>query len=132
MNVVYLREAQVRTLYGDLAECCGSAPGIRDQGALESSLAQPKMAVFGRERFPTLAEKAAAYCYFLIRNHPFIDGNKRIGFLVAELFLEANAVIVEYESDDDLRDTMRAVATGEIGLEELSEFYGKAIVAGAH
>ena len=90
------------------------------------------MAVFGRERFPTLAEKAAAYCYFLIRNHPFIDGNKRIGFLVAELFLEANAVIVEYESDDDLRDTMRAVATGEIGLEELSEFYGKAIVAGAH
>lgn len=132
MNFVYVREAQVRTLHRRFIVRYGGAPGIRDEGALESALAQPKMAVFGCERFPTLADKTAAYCYFLIRNHAFIDGNKRLGAAVAELFLRANGVIVKYESHDALRDTMLAVAAGEIGLEELSEFYGRAIAGGAN
>lgn len=131
MNPVYVREVQVRKLHRLLIGRYGGAPGIRNDGALESALAQPKMAVFGCERFPTLADKAAAYCYFLIRNHAFIDGNKRLGAAVAERFLRINGVIVKYESHDALRDTMLGVAAGEIGLEELSEFYGRAIGAGA-
>ncbi len=127
MNFVYVREAQVRRMHKLLIERDGNALGVRDEGALASALAQPEMAVFGRESFPTLADKAAAYCYFLICNHAFNDGNKRIGLTVAELFLEANGVIVKYDSNDDLRDTMLAVAAGEIGLERLSEFYARAI-----
>ena len=63
------------------------------------------MAVFGCEHFRTLADKTAAYCYFLIRKHAFIDGNKSLGAAVAQLSLRANGLIVKYESHDALRDS---------------------------
>jgi death-on-curing protein len=88
--IQYLSLSQVLFLHQRLIEQSGGTSGIRDQNALESALAQPKMTFEGKELYPTLAEKAAALCYSLISNHPFVDGNKRIGHAVMEVFLVIN------------------------------------------
>lgn len=67
----------------------GGLSGVRDDGLLDSALARPRQ-LFAYGRRPSLAELAAAYAFGLIRNHPFLDGNKRVGFAVAVLFLELN------------------------------------------
>lgn len=127
MFPIYVAEEQVRELHRLLIDRYGGDHGVRDQAALESSLAQPKMVVFGCERFPTLADKAAAYSFFLNRNQPFEDGNKRIGLATAEMFLETNNVVAVYESNAVLLDTMLGVACGEIDLEQLAVFYRIAV-----
>jgi death on curing protein len=66
----------------------GGLSGMKDEGLLDSSLARPRQPyAYGR---PSLFDLAAAYAFGLVRNHPFLDGNKRIGFTVAVLFLELN------------------------------------------
>jgi death on curing protein len=75
----YLALSEVVELHRRLLEATGGAVGIRDLGALESAVAQPKMTVAGSDLYPSLAEKAAALCFSLVANHPFVDGNKRVG-----------------------------------------------------
>ena len=81
------REA-VLALHEQLLASFGGSAGVRDQGLLESALARP------RDRFaygaPSLFEVAAGYAFGLVKNHPFVDGNKRTGFTAAALFLELN------------------------------------------
>ncbi|MEJ2731095.1 MAG: Fic family protein [Deltaproteobacteria bacterium] len=69
----YLSLSQVLFLHQRLIEQSGGTSGIRDQNALESALAEPKMTFEGKELYPTLAEKAAALCYSLVSNHPWRD-----------------------------------------------------------
>ena len=72
-----------------LAEHCGTS-GVRDQGLLESALARPQnIEAYGNPK-PNIFDLAAAYAYGIIKNHPFIDGNKRTGFLLAYIFLRLN------------------------------------------
>ncbi len=87
----------------------GGSPGIRDAGLLDSALARPlNRAAYGRS---DAAELAAAYAYGLSRNHPFVDGNKRIAFVALELFLTLNGH--ELVADDaDCAMSMLAVAAG--------------------
>ncbi len=68
----------------------GGIAGIRDMGALESAITQPLMTFGETELYPSLVEKAAALAYSLIQNHPFVDGNKRIGHAVMEVMLALN------------------------------------------
>jgi death on curing protein len=68
----------------------GGSDGIRDRGGLESALAQPMQTFDGIDLYPTFLDKAAALGFFLIRNHPFIDGNKRIGHAALEIVLQMN------------------------------------------
>jgi death on curing protein len=82
-----LRETVVAFHERLLAEF-GGLGGVRDEGLLESALARP-VNLFAYDQ-PRLADLAAAYAVGLIRNHPFLDGNKRVGFAVAVLFLELN------------------------------------------
>jgi len=70
---------QVLILHQRVIEQSGGAEGIRDRGILESALAQPYMSYDGQDLYPTLIEKVAALGFSLINNHPFVDGNKRIG-----------------------------------------------------
>ena len=86
----YLTEEQVTRLHDRALQKYGGAAGIRDAGALASALAQPSQEAFGAEFYPTLNEKAAAYLFFLARNHPFLDGNKRTAYLAAATFLLMN------------------------------------------
>jgi death-on-curing protein len=91
----------------------GGADGVRDLGLAESALAQPQMSFGGTELYPTLAEKAAALCFSLVMNHPFVDGNKRIGHAAMEVFLVMNGFELTADVDDSESVILR-LAAGEL------------------
>ncbi len=104
------REVVLAVHEHQLAEHGGGA-GVRDMGLLESALARPEnLAGHGK---PDIADLAAAYGYGISRNHAFIDGNKRTGFVATELFLDLNGHALT-ANDVDCVVTMLAVAAGEI------------------
>ena len=98
--IQYLTFGQVLLLHQRLIEQSGGISGILDQNALESALAQPKMTFEGKELHPSLVEKAAALCYSIINNHPFLDGNKRVGHAAMEVFLVINGYEIEAAVDE--------------------------------
>ena len=85
--------------------------GLRDRGAIESAVAQPEMTFGGDDLYPTIAEKAAALGHSLIQNHPFIDGNKRVGHAAIEVFLVLNGYEIS-ASVDEQEQTVLTVANG--------------------
>ncbi len=91
----YLTLAEVLFLYRQIIAQSGGMAGLRDKAALESALAQPRMTFGGHELYPTIASKAAALGFSLITNHPFVDGNKRIGHAAIETFLVLNGFEIE-------------------------------------
>ena len=94
----------------------GGAAGTRDKGLFESALSRPQnLAAYGLPTgdAPDVADLAAAYGYGISRNHPFIDGNKRTGFVAAELFLALNGCAL-HADDSDCMLTMLTVAAGDI------------------
>ena len=103
MATRFLSLAEVLDLYGRVLVAGGGSSAIRDLGSLESALAQPRASFADEDLYPTLAEKASALGFSLIRNHPFVDGNKRIGHAAVEVFLvlngyELSATVDEAES----------------------------------
>lgn len=86
----YLTVEEVLELHRLVLEQSGGLGGVRDLGGLDSALAQPQMAFGGQELYPSLAEKAAALGFSLVCNHPFADGNKRVGHAAMETFLVLN------------------------------------------
>jgi death-on-curing protein len=113
-EVLELQEGQIE-LYG------GSA-GVRDAGLLDSALSMPKQSVFGQLAHTDLPSMAAAYLYHLVRNHAFVDGNKRIGALAADQFLYMNDLDLTLD-EQQLVDTVLAVATGRMTKDELIELF---------
>ena len=85
----WIDERDALTLHGRLLALHGGAGGVRDRGLLKSALARPQQH-FAYAESPNMFEMAAAYTGGIVRNHPFVDGNKRIGFVVGVLFLELN------------------------------------------
>lgn len=100
--------------------------GVRDEGALASCLAQPKTAVFGEERFPTIFDKAAAYCYFIVRMHPFFDGNKRTGLVAAITFLLDHGISPLFD-ENEMYDVMIRVANGQIEIDGLADVFRRTV-----
>ncbi len=90
----------------------GGLSGIRDDALLDSAVAQPSMSFGGVELYPTLIEKAAALAFSLIANHPFVDGNKRVGWASMLVMLELNGVSLLLDEDDEV-GTALAIAAGE-------------------
>ncbi len=101
-----------------LIEASGGMYGLRDHGALESALNTPFQTFDGKDLYPGKERKAAALCYCLIQNHPFIDGNKRIGVHLCDVFLEINGVRLEF-SDEDLVELGLSVADGSWKIPEI-------------
>ena len=99
---------------------------MRDEDALATCVAQPKTAVFGHERFASLPDKAAAYCFFLVCTHPFFDGNKRVGFLSALHFLRVNGITPVFD-EDEMYDAIIGVAQGELDVDALAAAFHKAV-----
>ena len=91
----YLSLAEVLDLHRRVMEAAGGAASLRDLGALESAVAQPRVTYGGEELYSDLATKAAALAYSLINNHPFVDGNKRVGHAALETFLVLNGFELE-------------------------------------
>jgi death-on-curing protein len=115
----FLSLAEVLDLYGRVLVAGGGSSAIRDLGALESALAQPRATFDDVELYPTLVEKSAALGFSLIRNHPFVDGNKRIGHAALEVFLVLNGQQLE-ASVDDAERVILGVAAGTIGRDEFA------------
>lgn len=90
---------QVLKLHKRVIEQSGGAMGVRNQEGLESALAQPRMSYADQELYPTLIEKVAALGFSLINNHPFVDGNKRIGHAALEVTLLMNGYEIQADVD---------------------------------
>ena len=126
MNQIYfLTFDEIPRLHDYSIEEFGGVKGIRDSGLLESAAAQPQMIVFGQHVHEDIYHMAAAYCFHIIKNHAFIDGNKRIGLLVALTFLEKNNVTIEADFDS-LYDLAMSVACSELNKEQVAEFFKQA------
>ncbi len=111
----YLTLNEVLDLYWRVMELSGGTMGIRDLGALEAALAQPRATFGGEDLYPTIVEKAAALGFSLIKNHPFLDGNKRIGHAAMETFLILNGYEIEAPVDEQ-EQVIVQVASGKMGL----------------
>jgi death-on-curing protein len=117
--VEYLTPAEVLLLHAWLIERTGGSGGVRDVGLLESALARPQ-ATFGRDDlYPDLWSKAAALMHSLIRNHPFVDGNKRTALAATGIFLELNGYALTASNQAVLEFTRR-VAVGGMALAEMA------------
>ena len=112
-----LTKEQVLRLHEDLIEEFGGIHGIRDDGLLESALSAPFQTFDGQDLYPSVLEKAGRLGYGLIQNHPFLDGNKRIGVHVLLVCLALNGVRLSYY-DEDLIRTALGVASGSVTFEE--------------
>lgn len=109
----YLTLGEVVELHQRVLAASGGASGVRDLGLLESALAQPKATFGGADLYQTLPDKAAALGFSLVANHPFLDGNKRVGHAAMEVFLVLNGYEIEASVDDQER-LMLDVAAGAI------------------
>lgn len=116
--MIILTKDQIVLLHEQLVEETGGSAGIRDEKLLESALYSPLQSFGDIELFPTIAEKAARLGFGLIRNHAFIDGNKRIGAHAMLVFLTVNGIDVEY-TQKELCDIIIQVASGEKDYSDL-------------
>jgi death on curing protein len=122
----YLTLSEVLELYRRLIEQTGGGPGIRDLGSLQS--AQVHMTFGGQELYPTIVEKAAPLGFSIIRNHPFVDADKRTGHAAMETFLVLNGFEIDAPADEQERIILGA-ASGEIRREDLVHWLQGHIVA---
>ncbi|MFM8989799.1 MAG: type II toxin-antitoxin system death-on-curing family toxin [Alphaproteobacteria bacterium] len=89
-GLVHLARAQVLEIHAAVIAADGGSPGLRDEALLESAIAAPQATFGGESVFSDPIEIAAAYLFYLCRNHPFVDGNKRVAFVSSLLFLKLN------------------------------------------
>ncbi len=106
-----LSKRQILLLHSALIAQTGGSDGIRDEGLLDSAVNAPFQTFAEQDLYPTTLEKAARLGFGLISNHPFLDGNKRIGTHAMLVFLDINNVALSYE-DDDLIAVILSVASG--------------------
>jgi death on curing protein len=116
--VRYLTLAEVLQLHAAVISQTGGLDGLRDVGALESAVAQPRMTFGGDDLYPTLEEKAAALGFSLICNHPFLDGNKRVGHAAMETFLVLNGAELS-ATVEEAEQLILSIASGARSREEL-------------
>jgi death-on-curing protein len=123
----YLTLDEVLQLHRLVVEQSGGAGGVREIGGVESALAQPQMTFGGTDLYPALADKAAALAFSLILNHPFIDGNKRLGHAAMETILILNGHELDAGVDEQERVVLH-VAAGTMKREAFTEWVRAHIV----
>jgi death on curing protein len=116
---VYLSVEQLLRLHRMQLRTFGGSGGLLDRGGLEAAAARPQMTFGGEDLYPDIVAKTAALMFSLVMNHAFVDGNKRVGAMAAELFLGVNGYDLD-AGDEDLVDLTLAVAAGEINVEALA------------
>ena len=122
----FLSTLVVLALHQDMVAAFGGAIGVRDEGLLDSALAQPKATFGGEFLHSTIYEQAAACLYHLSRNHPFINGNKRTACAAMETFLELNGYELTL-SDEEEYQLVIQVAQGNMTKDEISIFLEQCI-----
>jgi len=109
----YITLGEALEVHARIMAQSGGIATLLSIGALESALAQPRMTFGGEELHPTLVEKAAALGFALIQNHPFVDGNKRTGHALMEVFLLLNGYEIQ-ATEDEQEDVILRVASGSM------------------
>lgn len=125
MRHLSLRE--ILELHDRIIEVSGGARGIRDMHALKSAINQPRTTFDRTDLYPDIFAKATALCFFLIMNHPFVDGNKRVGHAAMETFLILNGFEIEASVDEQERIILD-LANGKLGREEFTAWLNNHII----
>ena len=100
-GLVHPDVAAVKAIHAEVLAAHGGSPGIRDEALLESAINAPQASMMGRPVFEDPLEIAAAYLFYICRNHPFIDGNKRAALATCLVFLSENGLLSEEKLDTD-------------------------------
>lgn len=116
-----LTPQQILFIHYRLIETTGGSHGIRDLGALQAAAARPRATFEWDDLYPDLFAKAAALMESIIKNHPFVDGNKRTAITAAGIFLQRNGCRLEASQDDIYRFTM-AMAVGRKGVKDAEKW----------
>ncbi len=116
--MIWLSEEQVLYLHSELIKATGGLDGLRDDNLLQSALLSPMQTYNSVELFPSLIDKAVRLACGLTQNHPFIDGNKRIGAHAMLVTLKLNGISLSY-TQQELSSVFLELASGEIAYEEL-------------
>ena len=119
--MIKLDREMVLLLHQLLVESQGGEPGIRDHNLLDSALENVYQTFDGVDLYPTKEEKGARLGYALIRNHAFVDGNKRIGMLAMLTFFKVNGIKLDY-TDDEIARVGWSIANGSMKYAELLEW----------
>ena len=124
-----LKVAEVLEIHRAVVEQAGGTASVRDLRALESAVAQPRATFDGNDLYPTIEVKAVALAFSLIRNHPFTDGNKRVGHAALEAMLMMNGRQLR-SSVDDAERVILGVAAGTASRDDLVEWVRRCVVPG--
>lgn len=119
--MIRLSKPQVLFLHQELVRETGGIDGLREEELLDSALAAPFQSFGDQPLFPSIYQKAARLGYGLVKNHPFLDGNKRTGAHVMLVFLALNGIELEY-TQQELVDIILAAAAGTKGLDDLHQW----------
>ena len=119
--MITLTKEQVLMLHDQLIESTGGSKGIRDEGMLESALMNPYQSFGGIELYPSIQAKAAQLCFGIVKDHPMIDGNKRLGTHVMLVLLALNGYELSY-SQKELSDTILLLAAGKLQSEDILQW----------
>lgn len=110
---LFLDVDDILEIHAAQLEIYGGSAGLRDRGLLDSAVAQPQTSFGGEFAHDGLFAMAAAYLFHIVRNHAFVDGNKRAGMLAAVVFLDVNGISIAHPSDA-LYDLTMGVAEGRV------------------
>ena len=116
--MIILTVDEIISIHSLLCRKTGGSDGLRDRGLLESAVYSAEMTFSGAEVYPTLEEKCARLCYALTSNHPFVDGNKRIGILTMLVCLRLNGVELKF-TQEELIDLSLSAASGKLSYEDI-------------
>ena len=118
----------VKAIHREVLQAHGGAAEIRDEGLLDSAVAAPQATMMGKPMFSEPVEVAAAYLFYLCRNHPFIDGNKRTALATCLVFLSENGYLSQEKLDVDAWEQLVLdVAASRIDREETTKRLGKVL-----
>ena len=118
----------VKAIHREVLQAHGGSAGIRDEGLLDSAVAAPQATMMGKPMFKEPVEVAAAYLFYLCRNHPFIDGNKRKALATCLVFLSENGLLKQERLDTDIWEQLVLdVAASRIDREETTRRLGKVL-----
>ena len=131
MELKWLTRQMILAMHDEAVVVFGGLPGVRDLGLLDSAMDRPKtLSAYGDE--PSLFDLAAALCFGIVKNHPFLDGNKRTGIHAALDFLEINGIDTDSLPEMEAYDAMIQVANHEMDRGGLAQFFRAAHTVGIY
>ena len=121
-----IEQNQVLSIHTILIERFGGSEGVRDRDGLESALARPLATFDGKELYPSAIEKAAAILESIVTNHPFVDGNKRTGYVLMRLILLGSDLDID-ATEEEKYDLVIAISKGESNIDEIKSWIGSRV-----